>query len=84
MAIRFFAGCQVAYINSMLNLSMVLKIKKMFQTCFVLFVGVIEVLSCAVRQLSCWIANLGSERPIAKQRRVCVCVSCVGKANEVM
>lgn len=27
MAIRFFAGCQVAYMNSMLNLSMVLKIK---------------------------------------------------------
>ena len=26
--IRFFAGCQVAYMNSMLNLSMVPKIKK--------------------------------------------------------
>jgi hypothetical protein len=44
MAIRFFAGCQVAYMNSMLNLNMVLKIKKMFETClFLLRVGIIEV-----------------------------------------
>lgn len=46
MAIRFFAGCQVAYMNSMLNLSMVLKIKKMFETCFFLScVGITEVQS---------------------------------------
>jgi hypothetical protein len=48
MAIRCFAGCQVAYMNShsMLNLGMVLKIKKMIDMClFPLCIGITEVQS---------------------------------------
>ena len=37
--IRFFAGCQVAYMNSMLNLSMVPKIKNMIETAVCFFVS---------------------------------------------